>query len=68
MPIIFLLMFKVLLYQVLEIPVITDTLEEETSPEPEGSRSASFSRAGDSLEGEGRKVKIIQRVSITYLT
>ncbi|XP_013166003.1 PREDICTED: syntaxin-binding protein 5 isoform X2 [Papilio xuthus] len=40
---------------VLEIPVITDTLEEETSPEPEGSRSASFSRGGDNAEGEGRK-------------
>ncbi|XP_068617492.1 syntaxin-binding protein 5 isoform X3 [Battus philenor] len=40
---------------VIEIPIITDALEEEASPEPEGSRSASFSRGGDSGEGEGRK-------------
>ncbi|XP_041979761.1 syntaxin-binding protein 5 isoform X6 [Aricia agestis] len=42
---------------VLEIPVIADTMDEEVSPEPEsGSRSASFSRAPDSLEGEGRRL------------
>ncbi|CAH2046686.1 unnamed protein product, partial [Iphiclides podalirius] len=40
---------------VIEIPVISDTLEEETSPEPEGSRSASFSRGGDSVEGETKR-------------
>ncbi|XP_047990435.1 syntaxin-binding protein 5-like [Leguminivora glycinivorella] len=40
---------------VLEIPMITDSLEEETSPEPDGSRSASFSRGGDSIEGESRR-------------
>ncbi|XP_063381587.1 syntaxin-binding protein 5 isoform X1 [Cydia fagiglandana] len=40
---------------VLEIPMITDSLEEEASPEPDGSRSASFSRGGDSIEGESRR-------------
>ncbi|CAH0720277.1 unnamed protein product, partial [Brenthis ino] len=40
---------------VVEIPVITDAVEEETSPEAEGSRSASFSRGGDGVEGEGRR-------------
>ncbi|CAG5002767.1 unnamed protein product [Parnassius apollo] len=40
---------------VLEIPIISDMLEEETSPEHEGSRSASFSRGSDGGEGEGRR-------------
>ncbi|XP_026736123.1 syntaxin-binding protein 5 isoform X2 [Trichoplusia ni] len=40
---------------VLEIPMITDTLEEEGSPEPEGGRSMSFSRAGDASEGDSRR-------------
>ncbi|XP_049872687.1 syntaxin-binding protein 5 isoform X2 [Pectinophora gossypiella] len=40
---------------VLEIPVISDALEEETSPEAEGGRSMSFSRAGDSGESESRR-------------
>lgn len=40
----------------LEIPIISESLDEEASPEPEGSRSASFSRAADSAEGESRRV------------
>ncbi|CAH2085087.1 unnamed protein product [Euphydryas editha] len=41
---------------VVEIPVISDSMEEETtSPEVENTRSASFSRGGESVEGEGRK-------------
>ncbi|XP_072932418.1 syntaxin-binding protein 5 isoform X10 [Epargyreus clarus] len=40
---------------VLEIPVISDSTEEEASPDVEGSRSASFSRGGDSVEGDGRR-------------
>ncbi|XP_045449692.1 syntaxin-binding protein 5 [Melitaea cinxia] len=40
---------------VVEIPVISDAVEEETSPEVESTRSASFSRGGESVEGEGRK-------------
>ena len=46
-------------FQVVEIPVITDAVEEETSPEVESSRSASFSRAGDSIEGDSRKVSLL---------
>lgn len=44
--------------QVLEIPVISDSTEEETSPEAEGAggRSMSFCRGGDG-EAEGRKVR-----------
>ncbi|XP_075975065.1 syntaxin-binding protein tomosyn isoform X8 [Anticarsia gemmatalis] len=41
--------------QVIEIPMITDSLEEEGSPEAEGGRSMSFSRAGDAGEGESRR-------------
>ncbi|CAH2210281.1 jg3092 [Pararge aegeria aegeria] len=41
---------------VVEVPVISDTVEEETSPEVENSRSASFSRGADSLEGDNRRV------------
>nr|XP_037875442.1 syntaxin-binding protein 5 isoform X9 [Bombyx mori] len=40
---------------VIEVPMITDTLEEETSPEAEGGRSMSFSRGADSVEGENRR-------------
>ncbi|XP_061378648.1 syntaxin-binding protein 5 isoform X6 [Danaus plexippus] len=40
---------------VIEIPVISDSVEEETSPEVENSRSCSFSRASDSAEGDGKK-------------
>ncbi|KAJ8716401.1 hypothetical protein PYW07_003028 [Mythimna separata] len=40
---------------VIEIPMITDTLEEEGSPEAEGGRSMSFSRAGDGSDGESRR-------------
>ncbi|KAG6460221.1 hypothetical protein O3G_MSEX011851 [Manduca sexta] len=44
---------------VLEIPVISDTLEEETSPEPESARSMSFSRSGDSTDGESRRPALV---------
>ncbi|XP_045769517.1 syntaxin-binding protein 5 isoform X6 [Maniola jurtina] len=40
---------------VVEVPVIADAVEEETSPEVENSRSASFSRAADSVDGENRR-------------
>ncbi|KAJ0183057.1 hypothetical protein K1T71_001033 [Dendrolimus kikuchii] len=39
---------------VLEIPIITETLEEETSPDVDGGRSMSISRGGDT-EGESRR-------------
>lgn len=39
--------------------MITDTLEEEGSPEPEGGRSMSFSRAGDASEGDSRRVSTV---------
>lgn len=44
--------------QVLEIPMISEALEEETSPEADGagSRSMSFCRGADGGEAEGRKV------------
>ncbi|XP_069358007.1 syntaxin-binding protein 5 isoform X8 [Maniola hyperantus] len=40
---------------VVEVPVIAEAVEEETSPEVENTRSASFSRAADSVEGENRR-------------
>ncbi|XP_064072293.1 syntaxin-binding protein 5 isoform X6 [Vanessa tameamea] len=40
---------------VVEVPVITDAVEEETSPEAESGRSASLGRGAESVEGEGRR-------------
>ncbi|RVE40368.1 hypothetical protein evm_014982, partial [Chilo suppressalis] len=40
---------------VLEIPVISESLEEETSPDVDGGRSMSFSRGGDATEAESRR-------------
>ncbi|XP_022827797.1 syntaxin-binding protein 5 isoform X4 [Spodoptera litura] len=40
---------------VLEIPMISDVLEEECSPEPDAARSMSFSRGGDGADGEARR-------------
>lgn len=42
--------------QVIEIPMITDSLEEEGSPEAESGRSMSFSRASEAGESESRRV------------
>ncbi|XP_052741109.1 syntaxin-binding protein 5 isoform X2 [Bicyclus anynana] len=43
---------------VVEVPVITDAVEEETSPEVESGRSASFCRGGDSVEGDNRRAGV----------
>ncbi|KAH9645762.1 hypothetical protein HF086_002689 [Spodoptera exigua] len=46
---------------VLEIPMISDVLEEECSPEPDAARSMSFSRGGDGADGESRRVRCLHQ-------